>query len=104
MKNVKAPTSRSYQDYLVSSLQDPQEAVAYLDAILAEEHPEPELLRLALKDVAEALGQVKMTPEQLQHHLEHLDRILPDQQSLTLYSLTDWLNALGLQLTVSVES
>lgn len=30
------PTSRSYQSYLVESLKDPQEAAAYLDAVLQD--------------------------------------------------------------------
>jgi len=45
---VKASISDSYHDYLVRSLQDPEEAAADLEAILEEENPEPELLKVAL--------------------------------------------------------
>ncbi len=31
MKDVKAPTSSSYQDYLISSLQNPEHITAYLE-------------------------------------------------------------------------
>jgi hypothetical protein len=55
------------------------------------EEPDKALLRLALGDVAEALGQPKMTPEEYELHLKKLD-----------YNLGTWLNALGLKLTVAV--
>ncbi len=38
------PKTRSYQEYLIETLGDPQEAALYLWAILQEENPEPELL------------------------------------------------------------
>jgi hypothetical protein len=46
--------SRSYQDSLLARLKDPQEAAAYLTAAL--EDGDPEVLLLALRDVAEARG------------------------------------------------
>lgn len=36
--------SDTYHDYLIGLLQDPEEAAAYLEAILEEEDPDPELL------------------------------------------------------------
>lgn len=48
MKNVKAPTSDSYQDYLISRLKDPTYAALYLETHVEEdEDNEPELLRQA---------------------------------------------------------
>jgi DNA-binding phage protein len=52
LNTVKMPTTRNYHAYLIESLQDPQEAAAYLDAVL-EECNHDELL-LALRNVAEA--------------------------------------------------
>jgi hypothetical protein len=46
------PTSRSYHTELIKSLQDPQQAAAYLDAVL-EDCTDDELV-LALSNVSEA--------------------------------------------------
>jgi DNA-binding phage protein len=97
------PLTRSYQEYLIESLKDPQEAALYLWAILQEENPEPELLSLALKDVAEALGNKKMTPEQTKLHLQRLDELLEQRGSDAIYGLFNWLKDLGLVLTVVVD-
>ena len=95
------PKTRSYQEYLIESLRDPQEAALYLWAILQE--PEPELLSSALKDVAEALGELRMTPEQTKLHLEKLDELLKQQGSDAIYGLLNWLKDLGLTLTFVVD-
>ena len=97
------PLTRNYQEYLIESLKDPQEAALYIWAILQEENPEPELLSSALKDVAEALGNQKMTPEQTKLHLEKLDELMKKQGSDAIYGLFNWLKSLGLVLTVVVD-
>ncbi len=99
---MKASTSDSYHDYLVRSLHDPEEAAAYLEAILEEEDPEPELLKVALLDVAEALGKAHVTSEQRKFYSEKLDEILSQSGSQEVYGLANWLNGLGLKLTVAV--
>ena len=95
------PKTRSYQEYLIESLRDPQEAALYLWAILQE--TEPELLSSALKDVIEALGELRMTPEQTRLQLEKLDELLKHQGSDAIYGLFNWLKDLGLTLTVVVD-
>lgn len=101
MENVKVPVSDSYHDYLIKSLQDPEEAAAYLEAILEEEDPEPELLKVALLDVAEALG-TDDASEKRKFYSKKLDEILSQSGSQEVYGLTNWLNSLGLKLTVVV--
>ncbi len=56
MKNVKMPTSDSWHDALIESLKDPEEAAAYIEVALEleEKDPQPDMLRLTLKDVVEA--------------------------------------------------
>ena len=44
MKKVKMAIGDSYQNYLVESLKDSEEAAAYIEAILEVENPEPQLL------------------------------------------------------------
>ena len=96
------PKSLPYHDFLISHLKDPSHAGGYIEAILEEEDPEPELLKMALSNVAEALGEQNMTPEQAKVHLEKLDELLSQTGSEAIYSLGTWLNAFGLKLTVAV--
>ncbi|MEG4454153.1 transcriptional regulator [Microcoleus sp. N9_A1] len=97
------PKSLPYYPFLIESLtKNPELAAAYITATLEEEEPEPELLKRALRDVAEALGQPKMSPEQYELHLKKLDELLSRQGSDAIYNLGTWLNALGLKLTVAV--
>ena len=97
------PKSLPYHPFLIESLRKkPELTAAYITATLEEEEPEPELLKRALSDVAEALGQPKMTPEQYELHLKKLDELLSQQGSDAIYNLGTWLNALGLKLTVAV--
>ena len=51
-----------------------------------------------------ALGQEKMSPEQLQEHLSHLKTVLDQPGSQGIYSLSSWLQSLGLTLSVIVNS
>lgn len=97
------PTSRSYQEYLIQSLKDPVEAAAYIEAILEEKDPEPELLQLALGNVAEALGELNLSSEQAKIHKEKLNDLLSKHGSDAIYSLRYWLNTLGLKLSVAIS-
>lgn len=99
---MEAQASGSYHDYLIKSLQDPEEAAAYLEAILEEEDPEPELLKVALLDVAEALGKADDASEKRKFYSKELDEILSQSGSQEVYGLTNWLNSLGLKLTVAI--
>ncbi|MCL1464188.1 DNA-binding protein [Argonema galeatum] len=90
------PKSVPYRESLISRLKNPEYAAGYIEAILEEKDPEPELLKQALQDVAEALGD--------KQHLEKLDLILSVEGSAEIYHLGLWLNELGLNLTVTVKS
>jgi len=95
--------SLPYHSFLIESLRkNPALSAAYITATIEEIDPEPELLKRALTDVAEALGQPKMTPEEYELHLKKLDELLSQQGSDAIYSLGIWLKTLGLKLTVAV--
>ena len=99
------PKSLPYHDLLMARLKSPSYAAVYLEThfeLDEGEEPDEALLRLALSDVAEALGQPKMTPEEYEVHLKKLDELLSQQGSDAIYNLGSWLNALGLKLTVAV--
>ena len=103
-KNVKSSKSDSYYDYLIKSLQAPEEAAAYIAAILEEEDPEPTLLKSALLDVVEAFSNTTLSSEQAESQRNKLDDIFSQSGSQAIYGLASWLNEMGLQLSVNVQT
>ncbi|MGH8000965.1 MAG: DNA-binding protein [Brasilonema sp.] len=100
------PTSDSYYDDLISRLKDPSYAALYLETHMEldeNEEQKPELMRLALSYVAQALSEQHMTPEQAKLHLDKLNKLLSQRGVEAIYNLENWLNALGLKLTVIVD-
>ncbi|MEE3717020.1 transcriptional regulator [Tumidithrix elongata RA019] len=104
MNSVKTPTSDSYVDALIVSLKKPSEAAHYLTAILEVKDPENDLLKLALSDVAKALGEVSMSPELSKSHIQELDELLKKQGSEAIFGLVHWLNMLGLKIEIAIAS
>lgn len=102
MKNAKMPTSDSYQDYLIEALKDKRHAAAYLTVHLEDDEAEAGLLELGLSNVFEALGEPNMSADDAKLHLEKLDGLLSQNGMATIYALANWLNSLGLKLTVAV--
>ena len=100
MKSVKTPTTKSYHSYLIESLQSPEEAAGYLEAIFEEENPEPELLHKVLNNILEALGDIYLTSEQIEEHRERLNDLLSEKGSLAIYKLSNWLDVLGLRIGI----
>jgi DNA-binding phage protein len=104
--NQAMPKSLPYHPFLIESLRKkPELAAAYIEThfeLDEGEEPDEALLKRDVGDVAEALGQPKMTPEQYELHLKKLDELLSQPGSDAIYNLGTWLNALGLKLTVAV--
>ncbi|MEG4144403.1 transcriptional regulator [Microcoleus sp. Pol12B5] len=98
------PKSVPYHPLKIKSLKDPLFAVAYLTEIFEEEAGDLEfgIMRKALLDVFEALGEPNMSAEDAKLHLEKLDVLLSGEGSATIYALANWLKVLGLNLTVAV--
>ncbi len=99
------PTSLPYHDFLISNLKDPNYAAVYLETHMETEEDEaidPQLIQLALSNVAEALGENTMTPDQVKHHQGKLNVILSQPANIAIYNLASWLNDLGLKLTVKL--
>jgi DNA-binding phage protein len=99
------PKSLPYHPFLIKQLKDISFASLYLETHFELEEGEestPQLIRLALSHVIEALGEEKMTDEEAKIHLEKLDEILSQQGSDVIYNLGNWLKVLGLKLTVAV--
>ena len=102
MKNAKMPTSDSYQDYLIEALKDKIHTAAYLTAHLEDEEPEADLLELGLSNVFEALGEPNMSTDEASLHLDKFYGLLSQNGMETIYALANWLNVLGLKLSVAV--
>ncbi|MEY3869882.1 MAG: DNA-binding protein [Microcoleaceae cyanobacterium] len=92
-----------YHPFLMDFLKDPIISAAYIDVFFDETDPEPELLKVVLYHVAEALCQEKMTPEEAKEHLVKLDELLSKKGNDAIYDLGIWLKVLGLKLTVTVD-
>ena len=99
------PKSVPYHPLKIKSLKEPNFSAAYLTEIFEEEEGDLELkiMRKALRDVFEALGEPNMSADDAKLHLEKLDTLLSPEGSATIYALANWLKALGLKLTVAVD-
>ena len=99
------PKSLPYHPYKISNLKEQAYSAGYLTEILEEEEGDLELgiMRKALRDVFEALGEPNMSAEDAKLHLEKLDFLLSGKGSATIYALASWLNAVGLKLTVALD-
>jgi len=91
--------AKDYREHLDDVLRDPEEALAYLNAALAEN--DPDIFLLALRDVARAReGGVAALAETTAINREHLYRILSERGNPALRSLEAVLGALGFRLAV----
>lgn len=94
-----------YHPFLIEQLKDPVYAAGYLTLFLNEQEEgdlDIGIFPSALRDVFEALGEPNMSDEETSLHLEKLDVLLPPEGIATIYALANWLNALGLKLSVVV--
>ncbi len=103
MKNVKMPTSDNWLNALIESLQNPERAAGYIEAVLSEKEPEPELLRSALKDVIDARRQSDNLSEKTRQHYEKLDKMLSETGGAEIYSLIEFLDGLGFRMAIALK-
>jgi len=87
-----------YQEQLLQDLQDPKEAIAYLNAALMDE--DPRIFLLALKNVVAAQGKMSTVAKKTKLNRENLYRMLSEKGNPKLTSIVPVLNALGLHLSV----
>jgi len=92
------PRSIPWKPYLIASLRDPKEAEAYLNAVL--DAGDPQLLLLALRDVAEARGGLGKIARVCKLNRESLYRMLSKKGNPSLQSLGKLLSGMGFRLAV----
>jgi DNA-binding phage protein len=102
MKNVKMPTSDSWHDALIESLKNPERAAGNIEVVLEleEKDPQPDMLRLTLKDVIEARVRLNNLSEEAKRSYEKLDKILLETGGSEIYSLVELLDALGFRIAI----
>ncbi|MBN4000771.1 hypothetical protein [Nostoc sp. LPT] len=96
------PRSTSYHEKLIQDLQDPLEAAAYIEVVLEE--GDPKMLSKALKNIIKAQGEIDKFSAQVKELYNKLDQMLLEKGEIEFYNLNSLLDALGLQLAVTVKS
>ena len=100
--------SKKFNDLLIESLKDKDEAIAYLNAILEDckdgDEESQKLLLLALKNIAEAQGGVARLAKKTGLGRESLYKTLSSKGNPRLTTLTLLVSALGLNLMVGYPS
>ncbi|MFN6560124.1 MAG: DNA-binding protein [Nostoc sp. ChiSLP01] len=94
--------SVSYHEGLIKHLQDPLEAASYIEVVLEE--GVPKMLGKALRNLFEVQGGIDRFSAPIKQYYEQLESILSEQGEIEFYCLNKLLNALGLQLAVTVKS
>lgn len=94
--------TKSYHEYLIESLKDPEEAAGYLTT--AFEEGEPRYFLKALRNVAEAHGGLAKLAKETNLNRESLYRTLSEKGNPRLDSLHSVLKALGLHLVIEAET
>lgn len=102
------PRSKKYQDLLVESLKDPEEAVAYLNAVLDEykrgDQESQKLLLMALENVALAQGGYSRLARKTGLGRESLYKTLSARGNPRLRTLTVIVQAMGFDLKFSLPT
>ena len=94
--------SANYQDYLIQSLTDPEEAAGYLNAAL--EGGNIDVFLLALKNVIQAQGSIPELAKNLQKSRTSLYKTLSADGNPYFKSTHELLDAVGMQITITPKS
>ncbi|MDB9512348.1 transcriptional regulator [Kamptonema animale CS-326] len=97
------PKTHSYQDYLIKSLEKIEESAAYIQAILEEKEPEPELLLTVLRDVVKSQCKVSIMAEEDKQNWDRLQELLKASGGEEIYRFIILLKALGLKTKIAVS-
>lgn len=90
---------QDFQEYLLNLLQDPKEALAYLNEALKDQ--DQRVFLLALKEVLEAQnGDMSALAREAELNRENLYRMLSSKGNPKLTSLRSILHVLGLELAI----
>ncbi|MBS1986374.1 helix-turn-helix domain-containing protein [Candidatus Dependentiae bacterium] len=95
--------TKSYEEYLLKTLQDPEEALGYLNAALADE--DPKVFLLALKHVLRAQRiDFSAFADETNISRQNVYRIVSEAGNPRWNNLNAILDVMGLQLRVEPKS
>ena len=100
-KKVGAEKSLNYQDYLVESLKNPQEAAGYLDAAL--EGSDIHVFLLALQNVIQAQGGIAAIATKTKKSRTSLYRTLSKNGNPYLKNANELLLAMGMHFSIKAN-
>jgi len=98
---------RDFREYVKEKLEDPQEAVSYLNTALEEYEKDldTEAFLLALRTITEVQGGISELSKKTNLNRQHLYRTLSSKGNPRLNTLEAVLNGLGFRLSiVSIEN
>lgn len=100
IKKAKSQTAKSvsYQNYLIDSLKDLEEAAGYLNAAL--EGGDIDVFLLALKNVVQAHGGISALATKVKKSRTSLYKTISENGNPYLKSANELLTAMGMHLTV----
>lgn len=96
------PRKASYQDYLIKSLEDPEEAVGYLNAAL--EGGDIHVFLLALHNVVQARGGISKLAKKAHKSRTSLYKALSKTGNPYLESTNEILGAIGMNFKIVTKS
>ncbi len=102
MKDSIAKNTVSHHEYLIKSLRDPKEAIAYLRVALEEyeQDGDTEFFLLALRNIAEARGGISVLAKKTHLNRQNLYRALSGKGNPTFHTLEAIMHGLGFRLSV----
>lgn len=103
MNEVKILLSDSWQNALIESLQNPEEAAAYLSAALDSEDSDTQLIRAVIQDVINAKLRINNLSEAAKDFYEKLDEMLSKSGGQEIFTLVCLLNNLGFSVQIKVK-
>ncbi|HEY9703333.1 MAG TPA: transcriptional regulator, partial [Allocoleopsis sp.] len=93
---------KTYNDFLMEKLTNSEHAAGFIEAILAEKDPEPELLRNALFKVIEAYKINDKLTESARINYQKLEQILTDSNGKEIYTFMQLLEDLGWKFSIFI--
>lgn len=95
--------TKSFDEYLIESLKNPEKATAYLQVALDEyqQDGDTEFFMMALRNVAQANGGVGQLAKKIDSNRQNLYHTLSHKGNPTLSTLTNILGGLGFHLSIS---
>lgn len=97
------PKTRDYHEFLIKSLQDPEERAGYVEIVLEEGGDEPRLLPKVLSNVVEAYRVQNEFPESARQRYDRLLAMLAESGGAEIYALVEFLQSIDLQVRIAVN-